>query len=92
MSRPSKRLSIRSIRIQSVPGSDSKSMHVKTRIINGEKSVEIKALIDSGTQGNFMDEEFAKKHRILNIRLKKEIRVSNVDESPNKSGPIRFET
>ncbi|KIJ93717.1 hypothetical protein K443DRAFT_55507, partial [Laccaria amethystina LaAM-08-1] len=87
-SRPSKRLSIRSIRIRSVPGSDSKSMHVKTRIINGEKSVEIKALIDSGAQGNFMDEEFAKKHRIPIVRLKKEIRVSNVDESPNKSGPI----
>ncbi|KIJ99693.1 hypothetical protein K443DRAFT_28125, partial [Laccaria amethystina LaAM-08-1] len=91
-SRPSKRLSIRSIRIRSVPGSDSKSMHVKTRIINGEKSVEIKALIDSGAQGNFMDEEFAKKHRIPIVRLKKEIKVSNVDESPNKSGPIRFET
>ncbi|KIK05714.1 hypothetical protein K443DRAFT_3714 [Laccaria amethystina LaAM-08-1] len=75
-----------------VPGSDSKSMHVKTRIINGEKSVEMKALIDSGAQGNFMDEEFAKKHRIPIVRLKKEIRVSNVDESPNKSGPIRFET
>jgi hypothetical protein len=73
-SRPSKRLSIRSIRIRSVPGSDSKSMHVKTRIINGEKSVEIKALIDSGAQGNFMDEEFAKKHRIPIVRLKKEIR------------------
>jgi hypothetical protein len=92
MSRPTKCLSIRSIRIQSVPGSDSKSMHVKTRIINGEKSVEIKALINSGAQGNFMDEEFAKKHRILIVRLKKEIRVSNVDKSPNKSGPIRFET
>jgi hypothetical protein len=33
-----------------------------------------------------------KKHQILIVRLKKEIRVSNIDESPNKSGPIRFET
>jgi hypothetical protein len=67
-------------------------MHVKTRIINGEKSIEIKALIDSGAQGNFTDEQFGKEHQIPIVRLKKEIRVSNVDESPNKSGPIRFET
>jgi predicted aspartyl protease len=67
-------------------------MHIKTRIINGEKSVEIKALIDSGAQGNFMDEQFAKKTSDPDCKTQKEIRVSNIDESPNKSGPIRFET
>ena len=67
-------------------------MHVNTEIIDGKKIVETKALINSGTQGIFMDEQFAKKHQLPLLRLNKEIQVSNVDESPNKNGPIRFHT
>ena len=55
-SRPSKGLSIKALRIQSVPDNNLKSMRVNTEIIDGKKIVETKALIDSGTQGIFMDE------------------------------------
>ena len=89
-SRPSKGLSIKALRIQSVPDNDLKSMRINTKIIDGKKIVETKALIDSGAQGIFMDERFAKKHQLPLLRLNKEIQVSNVDESLNKNGPIRF--
>ena len=56
MSRPSKGLSIKALRIQSVPDNDLKLMCVSTKIIDGKKIVETKALIDRGTQGIFMDE------------------------------------
>ena len=91
-SRPSKGLSIKALRIQSVPDNDLKSMRINTKIIDGKKIVETKALIDSGAQGIFMDERFAKKHQLPLLRLNKEIQVSNVDESPNKNGPIKFHT
>ena len=92
MSRPSKGLSIKALRIRSVPDNDLKSMCINTKIIDGKKIVETKALIDSGAQGIFMDEQFAKKHQLPLLRLNKEIQVSNVDESLNKNGPIRFHT
>jgi len=56
MTRPSRGLSIKALRIQSVPDKDSKSMNVNTKIMDGKKIVETKALIDCGTQGAFMDE------------------------------------
>ena len=65
-------------------------MCINTKIIDGKKIIETKALIDSGAQGIFMDGRFAKKHQLPLLRLNKEIQVSNVDESLNKNGPIRF--
>ena len=50
----SKGLSIKPIKIRSVEENDAKSMHIKTKIIDGKKIVETKALIDSGTQGGFI--------------------------------------
>ena len=54
--RPSKGPPIRTIRIQSVPGRDSRSIIVDARILDGRKIIETKVLIDSGTQGAFIDE------------------------------------
>ena len=64
-------------------------MNVNTQIIGGKKIIKTKVLIDCGTQGVFMDEQFTKKHQLLLIKLKKEIPVSNVDETPNRNGPIK---
>jgi len=64
-------------------------MNVDTKIIDGKEIVETKALIDCGAQGTFMDERFAKKHRLPLLWLKKEIPVSNVDETLNRNGPIK---
>ena len=91
-SRPSKEPSIKSLRIRSVSDNDSKLICIDTKIIDGKKIVETKALIDSGAQGIFMDERFAKKHRLPLLRLNKEIQVSNVGKSPNKNEPIKFHT
>ena len=90
--RPSKEPPIRTIRIRSVPGRDSRSIIVDARILDGKKIIETKALIDSGAQGAFIDERFAKEHRFLLLRLKKEIPISNVDETLNRNGPIRYLT
>jgi len=56
MTRPSQGLSIKALRIQSVPDENSKSMTVDTRILDGKKIIKTKALIDCGTQGAFIDE------------------------------------
>jgi len=64
-------------------------MCVDTKIIDGKKIIETKALIDCGAQGIFMDEWFTKKHWLLLLRLKKEIPVSNIDKTLNKNGPIK---
>jgi len=92
MTRPSKRLSIKAFTIWSVPNDNSKSINVNTQIIDGKKIIETKVLIDCGAQGAFMDKWFMKKHRLPLIKLKKEIPVSNVDETPNRNGPIKSYT
>jgi len=90
--RPSKEPPIKAIRIRSVPGRDTRSMIIDARILDGEKIIETKALIDSGAQGAFIDERFAKEHRLPLLRLKKEIPISNIDETPNRNGPIWYIT
>jgi len=90
--RPSKEPPIRTIRIRSIPGRDSRSMIIDAKILDGKEIVETKALIDSGAQGAFIDERFAKEHRFPLLRLKKEIPISNVDETPNRNGPIQYIT
>jgi len=67
-------------------------MNVDTKIIDGKKIVETKVLIDCGAQGAFMDGWFTKKHQPLLIKLKKEIPVSNINETPNRNGPIKSYT
>ena len=89
MSRSSKRLFINALTIRSVPHPDLKSMRVDTKIINGKKSTATKALIDSGAQGVFMDERFAKKYGLPLVKLSKEIPVSNMDNTLNQNGPIK---
>jgi len=37
-------------------------MIINARILDGKKIIETKALIDSGAQGAFIDERFAKEH------------------------------
>jgi len=89
MTRPSKEPPIR---IRSVPGRDSRSMIIDAKILDGKEIIKTKALIDSGAQGAFIDERFAKEHRFPLLRLKKEILISNVDETLNRNGPIRYIT
>ena len=54
--RPLKGFSIKAFKIRSVPDEDLRSMTVNTRILDGNKIIETKALIDCGAQGAFIDE------------------------------------
>ena len=53
------------------------------------KNVSTEALIDSGAEGQFIDSEFAKRHKLELIPLEHPIPVRNVDNTPNSQGPIR---
>jgi hypothetical protein len=55
---------------------------------NIDEKIEIKALIDSGAGGTFLDQKFATANRMELIPLLKPIRVFNVDGTKNKEGTI----
>jgi len=63
-------------------------MHLPIRISCDGKIVETKALIDSGAGGTFMDQNFARKHRLPLERLEEPLIVFNVDGTQKKKGTI----
>jgi len=80
------------LQIRTVSDKDPRSIHIKAHIVDGKKIIAARALIDSGAQGTFMNQQFAEKHQFPLLRLKKEITISNIDNSPNKNGPIQHYT
>jgi hypothetical protein len=54
----------------------------------GEKTVEVKALLDCGAGDMFIDKGFVHKHRLPILPLKKPMGVFNVDRTPNKEERI----
>jgi len=67
-------------------------MHLPIRILCDGKIVETKALIDSGAGGTFMDQNFARKHRLPLEKLEEPLIVFNVDGTQNKRGTITHST
>jgi len=74
-------------------------LEVPTSIIHdhgNEKSeiskVETNALIDSGAEGEFIDQNYARKLGIKQTALEKPIKVLNVDGTRNKRGTITHYT
>ena len=59
---------------------------------NAEKQFEMKALIDSGAQGKFLNKEFALRNKIALNKLNNPITVYNVDGTKNNSGKIEYST
>ena len=53
-----------------------------------EEGIVTEALLDSGTTGLVMSEEFAKKHRFGRMKLERPVYVRNVDGMLNYVGPI----
>ena len=53
-----------------------------------EEEIIMEALLDSGTTGLVMSEEFAKKHKFKRTKLKRLVYVRNVDGMLNYAGPI----
>jgi len=55
------------------------------------EGVIIKALLDSGTTGMFIDKKTAAKHRFRLQKLERPVRVKNVDRTCNSRGAITYE-
>jgi hypothetical protein len=79
--------------IFSVHGSDNNnSFHIDTIITTPEKNKLIKTrpLVNSGTGGTFMDQNYAWKHRFNLTKLEYLIMARNMDGTENKQGTIQY--
>ena len=73
---------------------DKNSFLLSTDILPKEKdeTIEMKALLDCGARGIFLDQNFARKHNIKATKLEQPIRARNVDGTDNKQGTIHYYT
>ena len=76
---------------------DNKLLEVPVTLIyehgtSGISKVDNKALIDSGSEGEFIDQNFARSLRLKQTALKEPIKVFNVDGTRNKRGTITHYT
>jgi len=56
--------------------------------VDMHKGVKVKALLNSGTMGMFMDREMAKKHGFKMMKLERSLKVKNMDRTENSRGNI----
>ena len=66
-------------------------MRIGLEKINTHEGVTVKALLDSGAMGMFMDKKFAEEHGFELSKLEKPLTVTNVDGSNNSGGRITHE-
>jgi len=66
-------------------------MRIGIERIDTHEGVTVKALLDSGATGMFVDKKFAEKHGFRLDRLEKPLIVTNVDGSNNSGGRITHE-
>jgi hypothetical protein len=81
--------------IFSVHGSDNdNSFHTNAIIMTPEKNepIETQPLVDSGTGGIFMDQNYARKHGFNLTKSEYPITARNMDGTENKQGTIRYYT
>ena len=72
---------------------ENKSMTILVSLLskqNGKKNVEIKALLDTGAGGKFINQNFVLQENIRTHKLAKSITVYNVDGTENKTGTITW--
>jgi len=55
------------------------------------KGITVKALLDSGTTGIFMDRKMAKKYGFKITKLERPLKVKNVDGTENSKGNITYQ-
>ena len=63
-------------------------MNIGIEKIDTHEGVAVKALLDSGAMGMFMDKRTAAKHGFILQKLEKPIMVRNVDGTNNSRGAI----
>jgi len=63
-------------------------LNIGVEKIDMHEGVMIKALLDSGTTGMFMDRQTAARHRFKLQKLERPIAVRNIDSMNNSRGAI----
>ena len=53
-----------------------------------QKTIEMKALLDTGAGGKFINQNFVRNQKIKTKNLEHPVEVFNVDGTPNKQGTI----
>lgn len=67
-------------------------MTILVKIVHSRESYFVAALIDSGLEGNFIDEETAKKFHIRLHKLEKPITLTTIDDGPIGTGKVTHRT
>lgn len=70
------------------PGEAALYLKVEVETIDTQEKRLIRALLDSGATGLFIDREYVKSNRLPTRKLSQPIPVYNVDGSPNEAGSI----
>lgn len=68
--------------------SSKSSMRIPVQLLLCEKNIDTQALLDSGAQGQFINQRFVTAHHIPTFQLNKPIRPLNVDGTVNNNGTI----
>jgi len=63
-------------------------LNIGVEKVDTYKGITVKALLDSGTTGMFMDKKMAAKYRFRLQKLERPIAVRNVDGTDNSGGAI----
>ena len=65
------------------------SMCIPFTLVQKGESIDTEALIDSGAQGQFIDQDFVQKHQIKTRETKTPIKTRNADGTMNQHGDIQ---
>jgi len=66
-------------------------MNIGVEKLNMHEGVTVKALLDSGTTGMFMDKRMAARHGFKLQKLERPIMVRNMDGTNNSRGAITYQ-
>jgi hypothetical protein len=80
------------VTVDTVWNNRSYSIQIPVRIISEEGKTDAKALLDSGTEGIYINANYVKKHQFPLQDLRIPIYPRNVDGTPNKNGAIHHAT
>jgi len=77
------------VTVDTVWNNRSRSIRIPVQIISEEGKTNVKALLDSGAEGIYINANYIKKHQFPLQDLRIPIYPRNVDGTPNKNGAIR---
>ena len=66
-------------------------LNIGVEKVDIHKGITVKALLDSGAMGMFMDKKMAAKHRFKLQKLERPVTVRNVDSTNNSRGAIIYQ-